>query len=82
MGIEGTLNSGVIDANGAKYISSTSWKNTVAYEGYESNKLLYVSIRGTGTTDNTQTYVRFPENATHIQAVSGDNERVNVYEIN
>ena len=80
MGVEGTLNGGIINANGAKYISSIIWKNAVAYEVYENNKLLHVSILGTGITDNTQTYVRFPENATHIQAVSWDNKRVNVYE--
>lgn len=37
------------------------WKNVVAFETYAGNELVEVCIVGTGTIDNSSTFIRYPK---------------------
>lgn len=80
--MSGTYNQGITDGDKSKTISHSVWKNVVAFETYNSkNKMIEVCIAGTGCTDNSSTFVRYPDDATYIMAVSWDGKRELVYGI-
>lgn len=54
-------------------------ENVVAFETYTGNELTEVCIVGTGSMDNSSTFVRYPEGATRIEAVSWNGQRTLVY---
>lgn len=76
LSMSGTYNLGVTDGDKSKTISHTVWKNAVAFETYNAEgKMIEVCIAGTGCTDNSSTFVRYPDGATGIKAVSWDGKR-------
>ena len=63
------------NGNLSKTVSHSVWKNVVAFETYAGNELVEVCIVGTGTIDNSSTFIRYPKGATRIEAVSWDGKR-------
>jgi len=57
------------------------WKNVVVFETYSGNKLIRISMVGSGYTNNDKTRVYYPSNATAIYAVAWDGTRKLVYGI-
>lgn len=70
--VEGTFGQGITDGEGSKTINHKIWKNVVVFETYSGDKLMEISIVGTGSGNNSTTYVRYPEGATRIEAVAWD----------
>ncbi len=62
-------------------IPGEKWKNAVAYEVYEEDKLVRVCLRGLGQQDNDSTTVICPPGATCIKAVQWDGKRYVVTEL-
>lgn len=77
--VEGTYNMGVSSGDLFKTVSHSVWKNVVAFETYAKEKMIEVCIVGTGSIDQSSTFVRYPEGATRIEAVSWDGKRTLVY---
>ncbi len=78
--LTGTLNTGIADGDKSKTISHNIWKNAVAYETYDAEgKMIEACIAGTGCTNNSSTFVRYPDGAACIKAVSWDGKRQTVY---
>lgn len=75
LSVQGVFNQGVSNGNLSKTISHSVWKNVVAFETYAGDELVEICIAGTGSTDNSSTFVRYPEGATCIKAVSWDGKR-------
>ena len=48
---------------------------TSLHETYAGDELVEICIVGTGSTNNSSTFVRYPEGATCIKAVSWDGKR-------
>jgi hypothetical protein len=62
-----------------KIVSSSIWKNVVAYETFDkNNKLIAVSAVGFGG-GKIETVVEYPSNSTRIEAVAWDGTRTLVY---
>lgn len=83
--VQGTFNVGVTDKIGSSFngktINHAQWRNVVAFETYSGEELVDVAMVGTGSPsgDNTSTYVRYPEGATRIEAVSYSGQRTLVF---
>lgn len=77
--VQGTFGQGVTSGDFSKTISHSVWKNVVAFETYTGDNMIDVCIAGTGTTNNSSTFVRYPEGATRIEAVSWDGKRTLVF---
>lgn len=75
LSVQGSFNQGISEGQLSKTISHDIWKNVVAFETYKGNELVEVCIVGTGSLDNSSTYVRYPQGATCIKAVSWDGKR-------
>lgn len=76
LAMNGTYNHGITDGDKSKTVSHSVWKNVVAFETYNvEGKMIEVCIAGTGCTDNSSTFVRYPEGAAYIMAVSWDGKR-------
>lgn len=75
LSVQGVFNQGVSNGNLSKTISHSVWKNVVAFETYAGDELVEICIVGTGSTNNSSTFVRYPEGATCIKAVSWDGKR-------
>lgn len=76
LAMSGTYNQGITDGENSKTISHSVWKNAVAFETYDADgKMIEVCIAGTGCIDNSSTYVRYPEGAAYVMAVSWDGKR-------
>ncbi|MGR5576128.1 M60 family metallopeptidase [Bacteroides thetaiotaomicron] len=78
LSVQGVFNQGVSNGNLSKTISHSVWKNVVAFETYAGDELVEICIAGTGSTNNSSTFVRYPEGATCIKAVSWDGKRETV----
>lgn len=79
--IEGQLNVGVTLEQDVLTVDHKQWKNVVAFETYKGDELIRISFGGAGSFENDFTIVRFPEGATHVEAVAWDGERKTVYKI-
>lgn len=77
--VQGTFGQGITSGELSKTISHSVWKNVAAFETYAGDKMVEVCIAGTGRMDNTSTFVRYPEGATRIEAVSWDGKRTLVF---
>lgn len=73
--VQGIFDQGISSGVLSKTISHTIWKNVVAFETYADNKLVEISIAGTGSANNASTLVRYPQGATRIEAVAWDGTR-------
>ena len=62
-----------------KKIDHSVWKNVVVFEIYAGDELIDISMVGTGDASNMFTCVRYPDNATRIEAVSFNGKRTLVY---
>lgn len=62
-------------------VSHKIWKNVVAFETYEGDKLVYITLAGVGAPayGDPVTKVYLPEGATEIKAVGWDGERKAVF---
>ena len=60
-------------------IDHNIWKNVTAFETYCGDELFDISMVGSGSTDNSSTYVRYPKGSTRLEAVSYDGKRTLVY---
>lgn len=77
----GTYNEGV-ELNAEKgfcIINNKQWKNVTVFETYVNDMLEKVAMVGTDSPDVSTTLVRYPENATRIEAVAWDGTRTLVY---
>jgi len=64
-------------------VNSSKWKNAVAFETYDqNNKLISVSITGTGDITLSKTYVDYPADALKVYAVGYDGQKILVYPSN
>jgi len=88
LAVEGTVNVGCTPMltsteDYQKYIivDHAVWKNVVVFETYSGNKLIRISMVGSGYTNNDKTRVYYPSNATAIYAVAWDGTRKLVYGI-
>ena len=78
--LEGTTNVGAsLDGNWL-VVDSNEWKNAVAYYTYAGEKLIRISIPGTGDISKKTTRCPFPEDATRVVAVGWDGSTRTVYE--
>lgn len=76
LSMTGTFNAGISNGDKSKTISHSVWKNAVAYETYDAEgNMIEACIAGTGCTDNSSTFVRYPDGAACIKAVSWDGKR-------
>lgn len=78
--LEGTTNAGVSLDGTWVVINSSLWKNAVAYYTYAGEKLIRISIPGTGDLSKKTTRCPFPEEATRVVAVGWDGNTRTVYE--
>lgn len=61
-------------------VDNSKWKNAVAFETFDGqNKLISVSVAGTGDLTFANTYVDFPSNAVKVFAVGYDGQKILVY---
>ncbi len=61
-------------------VDNSKWNNAVAFETYDANnKLITVSIVGTGDISLVNTYVHFPTGAAKVYAVGYDGQKILVY---
>ena len=77
--VEGTFNQGVSGSGTSRVISHTTWKNAVVFETYAGEELIDLVMVGTGSGDNSTTQVRYPSNATRVEAVAWNGQRTLVY---
>lgn len=74
--VQGTYNTGLTAGSGGVTASHQVWKNVVAFETYKGDQLLDICISGTGNIENMATFVRYPKEATRIEAVGWDGTRI------
>ncbi|ASW76231.1 hypothetical protein CJF12_19450 [Chryseobacterium piperi] len=61
-------------------VENSKWANAVAFETYDTNnKLMSVSIVGTGDTTLNKTFVDFPSDAEKVYAVGYNGQKILVY---
>jgi FOG: PKD repeat len=60
-------------------VDHSVWKNVVAFETYNGNNLIRISMPGSGYENNNKTRVYYPSNATAIYAVAWDGSKKQVY---
>lgn len=78
--VEGIYGEGIrVKSDGNIVIDHDIWKNAVVFETYEEEKLKYVALVGTDSSDLSSTLVRFPSGCTRVEAVAWDGTRVLVY---
>lgn len=81
--VEGTHAQGVSNytdgGRKGKKVEHSTWRNVVVFETYAGVDLVDVAMVGTGNLGNTWTYVRYPDGATRIEAVSYSGQRTLVY---
>ena len=78
--VKGKFNTGVIQNDDKSFtVLHSAWKNVVAFETYQGNKIIKIAFGGAGSKDNKTTIVRYPENATRIEAVAWNGKRHLVY---
>lgn len=82
LAVQGTFGQGVTSGTDSKTIDNKVWKNAAVFETYAGNTLIDIAMAGTGDTakqNYTTTYVRYPSNATRIEAVAWDGTRTLVF---
>lgn len=69
------------DDNSLYEVSHKVWKNAVAFETYEGDKLIYITLAGVGAPvyGDPVTKVYLPEQATEIKAVGWDGKKKSVF---
>lgn len=77
--VQGSFNQGITDGNLHKTISHSVWKNMAVFETYAGSQLIEIAITGTGSATNLNTFVRYPNSSTRIEAVAWDGQRTLVY---
>lgn len=73
--VQGSFGQGISDGDKSKIVNHSVWKNVVAFETYSGDKLVDICISGTGSGNNSTTFVRYPEGSTRIEAVSWNGEK-------
>jgi len=82
--LDGSTGDGVelVEDDGAPYllVDHNIWKNAVAYEAYDStDRMIHVTITGTGDLTNKTTYVQYPEGAYKVYAIGYNGQKILVY---
>lgn len=77
--VQGAYQEGLVQEEGGFRVNHDSWKNVVAFETYQGEKLIKIAFSGAGSNDNKTTLVRYPEGSTRIEAVEWDGKRHLVY---
>ena len=81
--VEGSFNVGVTKKNNGSgvglSVNHNTWKNVTVFETYKGEELIDISMVGSGSNDNSSTYVRYPAESTRLEAVSYDGVRTLVY---
>ncbi len=77
--VAGKFNEGIELKDKYLIVDHHIWKNVVAFETYENNQLVKIAFAGAGSNDNQSTLVRYPDNATRVEAVAWDGKRSLVY---
>lgn len=82
--LDGSTGDGVelVEDDGAPYllIDHDIWKNAVAYEAYDStDRMIHITITGTGDLTNKTTYVQYPEGAYKVYAIGYNGQKILVY---
>ncbi|MDL2223424.1 M60 family metallopeptidase [Bacteroidales bacterium OttesenSCG-928-M11] len=79
LAVKGNLNEGITtNEDGSLTIDHRVWQNAVAFETYQGDKLIKIAFVGAGSKDNKTTLVRFPNEATHVEAVEWNGKRYRV----
>lgn len=79
--VKGVQNQGITkNEDGSLLIDHAVWQNVVAFETYVGEKLVKIAFVGAGSKDNKTTLVRFPANATRVEAVAWDGKRHRVFQ--
>ena len=73
--VEGTFNSGFTKGTDFITVDHDVWKNVVAFETYNGEKMTDVCIVGTGDIKGKTTRVDYPAGATRVEAVGWDGKR-------
>lgn len=77
--VEGIYNKGVTVGEKYLLITHLDWRNVVAFETYVDDELVKIAFSGAGSPNNNFTFVRYPESATRVEAVSWDGKRYLVF---
>jgi len=80
LSVQGTLNQGISGSGLIRTVNHNSWKNAVVFETYAGEKLVRITMAGTGSTNNSSTIVPYPSDATKIVAVAWNGESKVVYQ--
>ncbi|WP_051959823.1 M60 family metallopeptidase [Sphingobacterium sp. ML3W] len=81
LSVIGNFNQGVTMQmdKGYGYIDHNVWKNVAVFETYKGDELVKVAMVGTDSPDKSSTLVRYPQDATRIEAVAWNGDRTLVY---
>ena len=74
----GTTGKGFTEGENLITVNNDAWKNAVAFETYENDKLIKVAFVGAGSNDVKTTTVHTPEGTTSVKAVGWDGKRIDV----
>lgn len=76
--LSGTKGRGFSKQDGKIVINNEDWKNAVAFETYEGERLIKVAFVGAGSEDATKTTVHIPDGFTSVKAVGWDGKRIDL----
>ncbi|WP_158521370.1 M60 family metallopeptidase [Chryseobacterium indologenes] len=80
--VSGQTGQGVTLNNNYLTVQHSVWRNAVAYETFDANnKLIYVSVMGTGDVSNNTTKVYYPSSARAVYAVGYNGQKILVYPV-
>ncbi|MCC8147153.1 MAG: M60 family metallopeptidase [Bacteroidales bacterium] len=77
--VKGNYGEGITKEDNTLNINHDKWQNVVAFETYQGNSLIKIAFTGAGSDDNKTTLVRYPQNATRVEAVEWNGKRHLVY---
>lgn len=80
--LEGTPGTGAALDGKWLVVDASQWKNAVAFYTYAGEKLIRISIPGTGDKSGKSTRCPFPDGATRVVAVGWDGSTRTVFELN
>ncbi len=78
LSLSGEKGVGFIQDEAKISIDNNAWKNAVAFETYQGDKLVKVAFVGAGSNDAKTTIVHTPEGTTSVKAVGWDGTRIDV----
>ncbi|WP_010662651.1 M60 family metallopeptidase [Marinilabilia salmonicolor] len=77
--VSGSYKTGVQVLEDQLKIEGSDWKNVIVYETYSEERLINITMVGTGDSSNSFTVVPYPGEATRVEAVAFDGARTLVF---